>query len=64
MILGLMMGKMATDSFYDDEMIRNIMEHYYIIIREHRELEFSSLSGGKNYFKTHFCTSYVNANSL
>ena len=32
---------MATDSLYDDEMIRNIMERHYIMMKEFRELEFS-----------------------
>ena len=32
MIPGLTMGDLATDSMYDDEMIRNIMEHHYIMI--------------------------------
>ena len=41
MIPGLTMGDMATDSLYDDEMIRNIMEHHYIMMKEFRELEFS-----------------------
>ena len=40
MILGLRMGDMATDYLYDDEMIRNIMEHHYMMMREFRELEF------------------------
>ena len=41
MMPGLTMGEMATDSLYDDEMIRNIMEHHYIMMKEFRELEFS-----------------------
>ena len=41
MILRLTMGDMATDSLYDDEMIRNIMEHHYTMMKEFRELEFS-----------------------
>ncbi len=41
MIPGLTMGDMATDLLYDDEMIRNIMEHHYIMMKEFRELEFS-----------------------
>ena len=41
MIPGLTMGDMVTDSLYDDEMIRNIMEHNYTMMKEFRELEFS-----------------------
>ena len=41
MIPGLTMGNMATDSVYDDEMIRNIMERHYMMMKEFRELEFS-----------------------
>ena len=41
MIPGLTMGDMATDSLYDDEMIRNIMECHYMMRKEFRELEFS-----------------------
>ena len=41
MIPGLTMGDMATDSLYDDEMIRNIMERHYTIMKEFRELKFS-----------------------
>ena len=41
MIPGLTMGDISTDYLYDDEMIRNIMEHYYMMMREFRELEFS-----------------------
>ncbi len=41
MIPGLTIGNMATNSFYDDEMIRNIMECHYMMMREFRELEFS-----------------------
>ena len=41
MIPGLTMGDMATDSMYDDEMIRRIMEHHYAMMKDFRELEFS-----------------------
>ena len=41
MIPGLTMGDMATDSLYDDEMIRKILEHYHIMMKEFRELEYS-----------------------
>ena len=41
MIPGLTMGDMATDSLYDDEMIRKILERYYIMMKEFRELEYS-----------------------
>ena len=40
MIPGLKMGDLATDSLYDDEMIRNIMECNYTMMKEIRELEF------------------------
>ena len=33
MIPRLTMGNMATDSLYDDEKIRNIMEHHYMMMR-------------------------------
>ena len=42
MIPGLTMGDMATDSLYDDEMIRKILEHYHIMMKEFRELEYST----------------------
>ena len=38
---GLMMGDMATDLMYDDEMIRRIMECHYAMMKDFRELEFS-----------------------
>ena len=41
MIPGLTMGNMVTDSVYDDEMIRNIIEWHYMMMKEFRELEFS-----------------------
>ena len=40
-IPGLTMGDMVTDLIYDDEMIRNIMKHHYMRMKEFRELEFS-----------------------
>ena len=40
MIQGLTVGDVATDSMCDDEMIRNIMEHHYMMMIEFRELEF------------------------
>ena len=42
MIPGLTMGDMATDSLYDDEMIRKILERYHIMMKEFRELEYST----------------------
>ena len=39
-IPGLTMGDMVIDFMYDDEIIRNIMEHYYMMMKEFRELEF------------------------
>ena len=41
MIPGLTIGNIATDSVCDDEMIRNIMERHYMMMKEFRELEFS-----------------------
>ena len=41
MIPGLTTGNMATDSLYDDEMIRNIMECHYSLMKEFIVLEFS-----------------------
>ena len=32
-IPGLTMGNMVTDSVYDDEMIRNIMERHYLMMK-------------------------------
>ena len=40
MIPGLTMGYLVLDSLYDDEMMRNIMEHHYMMMKEFRELEF------------------------
>ena len=40
-IPGLTMGNIVTDSVYDDEMIRNVMERHYLMMREFRQLEFS-----------------------
>ena len=53
MIPGLMMGDVATDSVYDDEIIRNIMECHYTIMKDFRELEFSKKLGkaGKTRLK-------------
>merc|ERR1712115_667415 len=42
MIPGMTMGDMATDSLYDDEMIRKILERYHIMMKEFRELEYST----------------------
>ena len=39
-IPGLKIGDMATDLMYDDEMIRNTMKPYYMIMKEFRELEY------------------------
>ena len=41
MIPGLTIGNIAMDSVCDDEMVRNIMERHYLMMREFRELEFS-----------------------
>ena len=41
MIPGLTMGNLATDSVCDDEMVRNIMERHYLMMKEFRMLEFS-----------------------
>ena len=38
---GLSTGDVATDSLYDDESVRKIMERHYEIMKEFRELEFS-----------------------
>ena len=38
---GLTTGNIATDSACDDEMVRNIMERHYLMMKEFRELEFS-----------------------
>ena len=35
------MGNIAMDSVCDDEMVRNIMERHYLMMREFRELKFS-----------------------
>ena len=34
------MGNEATESLYDDEVVRNIMERHYSVMKEFRELEF------------------------
>ena len=41
MIPGLLMGNLATDSMDYDEMVRNIMERHYLLMKEFRMLEFS-----------------------
>ena len=41
MIPGLTIGNMTKDSVYDDEMIRNIMERHYLMMKEFREFKFS-----------------------
>ena len=41
MIPGLTMGNLATDSVSDDEMVRNIMESFYLLMKEFRMLELS-----------------------
>ena len=38
---GLNNGNVATDSEYDDEAVRKIMEQHYGMMKEFRELEFS-----------------------
>jgi len=34
MIPGLIVGNLATDSMADDEMVRNIMERHYLLMKE------------------------------
>ena len=41
MLPGLTTGNLATESLYDDEIVRNIMERHYSMLKEFRELEFS-----------------------
>ena len=41
MIPGLTMGNLATDSVFADEMLRNIMERHYLMMKEFGMLEFS-----------------------
>ena len=41
MFPGLSTGTVATDSLYDDELVRKIMERHYELMKEFRELEFS-----------------------
>ena len=41
MLPRLTTGNMATDSICDDEMVRNIMERHYTMMKEFRETEFS-----------------------
>ena len=38
---GFTTGNEATDSLYDDEMVRKIMERHYERIKEFREQEFT-----------------------
>lgn len=38
---GLVIGIVATESLYDDEMVRKIMEQYYGLMKEFRESEFT-----------------------
>ena len=38
---GLNNGNVVTDSEYDDEAVRKIMERHYEMMKEFRELEFS-----------------------
>ena len=39
MIPGLTMVNIATNSVYDDEMVRNIMERHYLLMKEFRMLD-------------------------
>ena len=41
MFPGLTTGDTATDSLYDDETVRKIMERHYNLMRKFREAEFS-----------------------
>merc|ERR1711962_1890412 len=41
LIPDLTMGNLAIDSMADDEMVRNIMERHYLLMKEFRMLEFS-----------------------
>ena len=36
MLPGLTTGNLATESLYDDEIVRNIMERLYIMMKEYR----------------------------
>ena len=38
---GLVNGDVATDSLYDDEQLRKIMERHYEMMKEFREQEFT-----------------------
>ena len=40
-LLGLNHGNVVTESEYDDEAVRKIMERHYGMMKEFRELEFS-----------------------
>ena len=40
-ITGLKTENLVTDSVSDDEMVRNIMERHYLLMKEFRMLEFS-----------------------
>ena len=42
MIPGLTTGNIATDSVSDEEMVRNMMERYYLMLKEFNEVEFSN----------------------
>ena len=47
--LGLVNGDVATDSLYDDEQVRKIMERHYEMMKEFREQEFTrKLKRAKN----------------
>ena len=38
---GIATGNEATDSLYDDEILRKIIEHHYGLMKEFRESEFT-----------------------
>ena len=38
---GISTGDIQTESLYDDEMVRNIMERHRVLMKEFREQEFS-----------------------
>ena len=47
MIPEFTIGDLATDSMYDDEMIRNIMERHYIMMKELRVGAFDKIEENK-----------------
>ena len=47
MIPEFTIGDLATDSMYEDEMIRNIMERHYIMMKELRVGAFDKIEENK-----------------